>query len=131
MQKPKIVVFTCNWGAYHGLEAAGRQQRQYPVQVRPVRVNCIGRLTPGILLKALAKGARGVLALGCPQGECHYGSGNRQAEETFATAGALAALLGFAETQLQLAYVAAGDGSDFASKVCTFAEKLGATGETS
>ena len=53
MTQPKAVVFTCNWSAYSGMEAAGVERLDYPAQVRPIKVMCLGQLSPGIILKAL------------------------------------------------------------------------------
>jgi len=122
--QPKIVVFTCNWNAYSGLETAGAERREYAAAVRPLKVMCLGRLSAGIILKAFEKGADGVLLLGCPPGECHYEFGNRRAEEVFAEAEEMAALLGLRDEQLQLDWVAAGEGEAFVEKVRAFVEKL-------
>ena len=123
--EPQVIVFTCNWQAYNGLEAAGAGRAHYPASVRPLKVMCLGRLSAGIILKAFEKGADGVLLLGCPPGECHYEFGNRRAEEVFAEAKEMAALLGFRDEQLKLEWLAAGEGMGFAQKVREFVEELG------
>ncbi len=122
--QPKVVVFTCNWNAYSGLETAGEQHLSYATAIRPLKVMCLGRLNPGIILKAFEKGADGVLLLGCPPGECHYEFGNRRAEEVFSEARQMATLLGYGDEQLQLDWVAAGEGEAFAQKVQTFVAGL-------
>lgn len=119
-----IVVLTCNWHAYSGLETAGYQRLSLPAGVRPLKVACLGRLHPGLILKAFARGAGGVLLLGCPPGECHYEFGNRRAEELFATTRSLAYLLGITEERLRLGWVAAGDSDAFARQVRTFAQRM-------
>ncbi len=119
-----VIVFTCNWNAYSGLEAAGVERLSYPAGVYPVKVMCLGRLHPGLILKAFERGASGVLLLGCPPGECHYGFGNRCAEEVFAEAKALAHLLGITEERLRLDWLIAGDGHAFVEKVTAFIEQL-------
>ncbi len=122
----KIIVFTCNWNPYSALEVAAEQGETYSANVYPIRVMCLGRLQPGLVLKALEQGASGVLMLGCPSDECHYGSGNAHAEEVFHKARTLARLLGFCDGQLGLDWVAAGDGHTFAEKVNAFAIAAGA-----
>jgi F420-non-reducing hydrogenase iron-sulfur subunit len=122
--QPKVVVFTCNWNAYSGLETAGSEHLSYPPAIRPLKVMCLGRLSAGIILKALEKGADGVLLLGCPPGECHYEFGNRHAEEAFAEAKGIATLLGYREEQLKLDWVAAGEGETFADQVRRFLADL-------
>jgi F420-non-reducing hydrogenase iron-sulfur subunit len=120
MKDPRVVVFTCNWGAYSGLETAGTERLVYSPAIRPLKVMCLGRLSPGIILKAFEKGADGVLLLGCPPGECHYEFGNRRAEEIFAEARGMATLLGYRDEQLVLDWVAAGEGETFLAKVTGF-----------
>jgi coenzyme F420-reducing hydrogenase delta subunit len=117
----RIIVFTCNWNAYSGLETAGHERLSLPAGVRPVKVMCLGRLHPGLVLKAFELGADGVLMLGCPPGGCRYEFGNSRAEELFEETKALARLLGIGEERLQLDWVAAGDGEAFAEKVRHFA----------
>jgi len=120
----KIIVYTCNWDAYSGLETAGFQGLSYPADVHPIRVMCLGRLHPGLILKAFELGAAGVLMLGCPPGECHYGFGNTRAEELFQETLALARLLGIEKERLKLGWVAAGKGQDFVTQVRQFVEQV-------
>jgi len=124
MSEPKVVVFTCNWNAYSGLESAGAEHRNYPASVRPLKVQCLGRLNPGLILKAFEKGAGGVLLLGCPPGECQYGFGNRRAEEVFEQARDMADLLGIGDEQLRLDWLSAGEGETFVTKVSDFVAAL-------
>ena len=103
---------------------AGYERLSLPAGVRPVKVMCLGRLHPGLVLKAFELGADGVLMLGCPPGECRYEFGNSRAEELFEETKALARLLGIGEERLQLDWVAAGDGEAFAEKVRCFVENV-------
>jgi F420-non-reducing hydrogenase iron-sulfur subunit len=120
----KALVFTCNWGGYSGLEAAGRQQHSYPPEVYPIRVMCLGRVSPGVILRAFELGATGVLLLGCLPEECHYEFGNRRAEEIFGIARDLVRLLGYPLRCLQMDAVAIGDGGTWAEKVRDFMDGL-------
>ena len=120
----KIIIFACNWGAYAGAESAGQEHLAYPPHVRLVRLICLGRLHPGLILRAFELGAAGVLVLGCPPHECHYGVGSDQIEEVFEQARGLAHLLGLDEERLQLDWVSPGDGAAFAQKVETFVRQV-------
>ena len=122
---PKVVVFTCNWNAYSGLETAGVERRSYSSAVHPLKVMCLGQLSSGIILKAFEKGADGVFLLGCPPGECHFEFGNRRAEEIFEEVKGLAALLGYRDEQLQLDWIPAGEGETFVKVVQNFVNGLG------
>ncbi len=118
--EPRVVVFTCNWNAYSALETAGSRRLAYPANVRPIRVMCLGRLHPGLILKAFELGADGVLLLGCPPGECHYEFGNERVEELFQETSAIAHLLGIKDERLKLDSVGAGEGEAFVQKVAEF-----------
>lgn len=124
MTDPKVIVFTCNWNAYSGLETAGAQRISYSPAIHPIRVTCLGQLSPGIILKSFEKGAEGVLMLGCAPDECRYEFGNRKAEGVFAESKKLLALLGYEDKQLELDWVAAGDGTAFVEKVQRFVVEL-------
>jgi coenzyme F420-reducing hydrogenase delta subunit len=106
----KIILFTCNWNAYSGLEAAGAEKISYSPAVYPIRIACLGRITPGIILKAFENGANGVLLLGCCEGECHFELGNKQVAEIVPETKSLLKLLGYNDKQFQLDFVDAGDG---------------------
>ena len=129
MATPKVIVFTCNWNAYSGLETAGVERLSYSPSVYPLKVMCLGQISPGIILKAFEKGADGVLLLGCPAGNCHFEFGNRKVEEVFTAAKGLAAVLGYRDEQLKLDWVAAGEGQVFVEKVQRFVSGLSGSQE--
>ena len=120
MAARKVVLFTCNWNAYSGLETAGAERLAYPVGVYPLKVTCLGQINPGIILKAFENGADGVLMLGCLPDQCHYEFGNRRAEEVYAQAKELVKVLCCSDSQLQLDWVSAGEGQDLVDKVQNF-----------
>ncbi len=109
----KIILYTCNWNAYSGLEAAGAEKNPYSPTVYPIRLACLGRITPGIILKAFENGANGVLLLGCGEGECQFELGNKQVAEIVPETKSLLKLLGYNDKQFQLDFVDAGDGKSF------------------
>jgi coenzyme F420-reducing hydrogenase delta subunit/NAD-dependent dihydropyrimidine dehydrogenase PreA subunit len=119
-QKQIVLVFTCNWNPYSGMETAGVERLSYSARVYPIRVMCLGRLSPGIILKAFERGAYGVLLLGCPQDECRYEFGSRRADDTFAVARDLVRTMGYADQRLKLDRLAAGDGKAWVDKIKTF-----------
>jgi len=74
--EPKIIVFACNWCTYAAADLAGLNHMDYPASVRIIRTPCSGRFDPIWVLRALNRGADGVLLSGCHPGDCHYGTGN-------------------------------------------------------
>jgi len=129
MANHKVILFTCNWNAYSGLETAGLQHLEYSTAIYPLKVMCLGQLSSGIILKAFEMGADGVLLLGCPPGECHFEFGNKHAEQVFAETKDLVALLGHRDEQFKLDWVAAGEGETFVEKVQSFIDGLNGTGK--
>ena len=126
--EPKIVAFLCNWCSYAGADLAGVSRFQYPVNVRVIRVPCSGRVDPMFIVKALQKGADGVLVSGCHPGDCHYISGNLVARRKFALLKNFLRYLGIEPERVQFSWVSASEGNLFASlieKVVNDVKKLG------
>jgi len=111
--KEKIILFTCNWHGFSSLEAAGKRNLVYSPALVPIRISCLGRITPGIIMKAFEGGAAGVCLLGCPEGECRYQNGNQEAAKVFEESRKLLGLLGYNEKLLQYHLISAGDGESF------------------
>jgi coenzyme F420-reducing hydrogenase delta subunit len=43
---------------------AGTIRADYPATIRPIRINCTGRVTPNLIMRAIGKGADGVILSG-------------------------------------------------------------------
>jgi len=126
MAPGKVILLTCNWNAYSGLETAGAERLSYPAGVFPVKVGCLGQVSTGSILKAFENGAEGVLMLGCPPDQCRHEFGARHAEEMYAEARDLLKVLGYSDAQFQLDWVAAGEGGELVNKVQRFVDGLNA-----
>ncbi|MGD8397269.1 MAG: hydrogenase iron-sulfur subunit [Anaerolineae bacterium] len=126
--EPKFVIFTCNWNAHESLQEAGKRHLHYPTGARPLKVDCLGQVSASTVLKALEKGADGVMLIGCIPEECHYEFGSRRAAELFEEVRDLARLLGFREEQLAFHQIGAGEGEALIEKVQQFAARLAASG---
>jgi len=113
------LIFACEWSGYSAAEVAGAQGLSYPASTRLIRLNCTGRLQPGLILKALEQGAAGVMILGCPPGVCHYEQGNERCAAAFDQANALARLLAL-DDRLRLEWIAPDDGARFVQVVGDF-----------
>jgi len=123
--QPCVLIFACEWSGYAAAELAGAQKLSYPAKVRMIRLDCSGRLQPGLILKAFEMGAAGVLVLGCEPKVCHYERGNEQAARAHEQAEAITGLLGLPSTRLQLAWTPPDDGPAFAELVTRFVEGVG------
>jgi len=120
----RLLVFLCNWGGQSGVEAAGMTRLELPSGVRLVRVPCLGRLSPGLLLRALERGAGGILLAGCREDACRYGFGREVAAGVLSQVRALVRLLGLGE-RLAVVDVRPGDGVGFREAVLVAKARFG------
>ncbi|MCK4970354.1 MAG: hydrogenase iron-sulfur subunit [Thermoplasmata archaeon] len=125
--EPRIVAFLCNWCSYAGADLAGISRIQYPPNIRVVRVMCSGRVDPQLVIYTLLEGADGVLALGCHPGDCHYQSGNLEAQEKFEALLKVLRNTGMDE-RFQYEWVSASEGARFAEVVRGFTDHIRSLG---
>jgi Fe-S oxidoreductase/coenzyme F420-reducing hydrogenase delta subunit len=126
--EPNIVAFCCNWCSYAGADLAGVSRMQYPPNARIIRVMCSGRVEPYFVLKSLELGADGVLVTGCHIGDCHYISGNEEAEKRMAVTMEVLDKLGLGRDRMRLEWISASEGQKFASTMKEFTERIRALG---
>ena len=122
--QPRIVAFACNWCSYAGADLAGVSRIQYPPTTRVIRVMCSGRVSPMFILEALRSGADGVLVTGCHLGDCHYISGNVQAEEIITRLKRVVHILGLEEERLKLKWISTSEGVIFARTIAETVDEL-------
>jgi len=126
--EPRIVGFLCNWCSYAGADLAGVSRISYPTNIRIIRLMCSGRVDPAIVLETLAQGADGVMVMGCHIGDCHYITGNLQAEPKINMLKKLLARTGLEVGRLRLEWVSASEGGRFAELVKDFVNQIKALG---
>ncbi len=117
-----IVVFACNWDGLSCIETAAHKRLTFPAQVKIVRVSCLSRVHPGLMLKAFELGAKGVMLLGCDSRSCHFGIEEEFVERNVGKAGEILQLLGMAPEKLALVRLNHGDEVGFIRKVNEFTE---------
>ncbi len=122
--EPKILSFLCNWCAYAGADLAGISRFQYPPNTRVIRVMCSGRVDPSFIPRAFLAGFDGVMVLGCHPGDCHYLTGNYQAERKMTLTRKLLDMAAIGSERLLLDWVSAGEGERFSQVVRQFIEKI-------
>jgi len=121
--EPKILGFLCNWCSYAGADLAGVSRIQYPTNVRVIRVMCSGRIDPVFIAEAFINGIDGVLVLGCHLGDCHYISGNYEAELKMKMVSKSLSMINFSD-RIRLDWVSAAEGNRFAQIVSDFTEHI-------
>ena len=124
----KIIAFLCwKWG-YGAGDMAGTIRAQYPATIRPIRVNCTGRVTPSLMMRAIGKGADGVLISGWYPGECDFETGNLVAKRNVDYVKDILNSMGISPERIQMFYCSAAEGQRFQQEVTRISEiieKLG------
>ncbi|MFN2148412.1 MAG: hydrogenase iron-sulfur subunit [Anaerolineales bacterium] len=117
----KCIVFTCNWCSYAGADLAGIEKRQYPPSARVIRTMCSARFEESFIERAFELGAGAVLVTGCRLTEtgsdCHYNYANRLTEKRFNHWQRKFERKGISTDRLQLRWISAAEGKEFAEKI--------------
>lgn len=117
----KCLVFTCNWCSYAGADLAGIEKRQYPTSSRIIRTMCSARFEEDFVARSFDQGAGAVLITGCrltdTGSDCHYNYANRLTLKRFKHWQRKFERKGISADRLQLAWVSAAEGKEFAEKI--------------
>jgi heterodisulfide reductase subunit A len=117
----KCLVFTCNWCSYAGADLAGIEKRQYPASSRVIRTMCSARFEEEFISHSFEQGAGAVLVTGCRLTEtgsdCHYNNANQLTWKRFQYWQKKMARKGIEAERLQLRWISAAEGKEFAEKM--------------
>ena len=86
----------------------------YPTNIKIIRVPCTGKVDILHILRAFEKGADGVYAVGCMEGECHYNSGNLRARKRIEQAKKILDTIGVGGERVQMRNLSSAEGPRFA-----------------
>ncbi len=114
---PKIVCFMCNW-------TFCEEEMRFPYNVNVIRVMCVGRMDPALVLETFANGAEGVLLVGCKSPDCHFVDGNLHAERAVKMLKKLLALVGLEPERLKLLLVSPLEDRSFSHYAKGFSEEV-------
>jgi coenzyme F420-reducing hydrogenase delta subunit len=126
--QPRITAFVCNWCTYTGADLAGTSRMQMSPHVRIIRLPCTGRIDPLFIIKAIERGADGVIVSGCHPADCHYGEGNYHARRRFALFRDLVEFVGIDPRRIVFSWVSASEGAkwrDVVEETTATIRKLG------
>jgi F420-non-reducing hydrogenase iron-sulfur subunit len=126
--EPVILGFTCNWCSYRAADLAGTARTKYPPNVRLVRLMCSGRMEPEFVLRALAKGADGVVMTGCWPEDCHYRIQSVKALRRFLLLRRMLGEMGVEPGRLQRFSASAAEGQRMADELTRVVEEVRALG---
>jgi F420-non-reducing hydrogenase iron-sulfur subunit len=107
---PKIVAFCCDQSGYPAADTAGMLKRRLPKNVEIVRVPCAGRIETIYLLKALEKGADGVLVFACHEENCQFLTGNLRAKSRLSHGHRMLEKIGLEKERLEICHLATHSG---------------------
>ena len=85
---------------------------------------CSGMVSPDLVVRALSKGADGVLVLGCHLGECHYMEGNFNAAKRMAVIKNLLAFTGNDPARLRVEWVSSAEAPKLVEIVTDFSNQI-------
>jgi coenzyme F420-reducing hydrogenase delta subunit len=126
--EPKILGLLCNWCSYAASDLAGISRIQLPPTMRIIRVMCTGSIDPSMVFEAYENGIDGVIVMGCHPGDCHYLSGNYNAEKKVKMLKLLLTKTDIETERLHLEWVSAAEGPKFAEVVKEFTSKIASLG---
>jgi coenzyme F420-reducing hydrogenase delta subunit len=123
---PGIAVYICHRCIPDGVRFP-RQWTQEGVHVQVHELPCGGKTEAQYLFHAMEAGARGLLVITCPKGECHLAQGNYRAEVRVGTVQRLLTEIGMEPERALLARCAPGDDldglvRDAVSRICALGE---------
>jgi len=128
--RPKIVGFICNWSLPPEVDLTSTSTVYRHPKISIVRVMCVGRIDPSIVLETFANGADGVLVVGCHPPDCHYIEGNLQAERNVKMLKKLISRTGLEPERLRLDWAYASEIGRFAKIVNDFRNHVTALGQS-
>jgi coenzyme F420-reducing hydrogenase delta subunit len=99
---PKIIAFCCDQSGYAAADMAGMLKLRLPKNVEIVRVPCAGRIETIYLLKALEKGADGILVFACYEENCQFLWGNLRARGRLSYAHRMLEKIGLEKGRLEI-----------------------------
>ena len=121
---PKIVAFCCDQSGYPAADMAGTLKRTLPKNIEIVRVPCAGRIETIYFLKALEKGADGVLVFACYEENCQFLRGNLRAKGRLSYAHRMLEKIGIEKERLEICHLATNSGAKLAEALRRKSEEL-------
>ena len=97
---------------------------QYPSDIKIILVPCTGKIDLIHILHAFEKGADGVYAVGCMEGDCHYSSGNLRARKRMEQAQKILDTIGVGGERAQMFNLSSSEGPRFAQIAVEMDERI-------
>src|SRR4030066_1514013 len=127
---PKIIAFCCDQSGYPAADMGGTLKLKFPKNVEIVRVPCAGRIETIYLLKALEKGADGVLIFACYEENCQFLRGNLRTQSRLSYAHRMLEGIGLEKERVEICHLATNSGVKFVETLRRKSEQLKKIGPT-
>ena len=124
----RVVAFCCHYCAYAAADLAGALRLQSPPSVRVVKLPCTGKVDVPLLLRAIERGADGVMVAGCLEGDCHYQRGNLNARRCVERTQRLLEQIGLEPERVRMFNMSSGMGQAWADAVAEMDTQIEALG---
>jgi len=121
---PRVVVFSCHWCSYTAADTAGLKRMAMDPHFCVLRTMCSARVDPEWVLKALSKGADGVLVLAGHPGRCHYEIGNLRTRKRMTLLHKYLEQMGFDPARFHIAYVDSEEVEGYVNEVNSYVAKV-------
>lgn len=128
MFMPRIIGFVCNFGLSREVDIPKTIKIRGHAKIQIIRVMCVGRIDPVIVIETFVQGADGVLIVGCHPPDCHFVDGNLQAERKIKMLQKLILRTGFEPERIRLEWVYTSEIERFATIVNDFRIQIAALG---
>ncbi|MCP4683630.1 MAG: hydrogenase iron-sulfur subunit [Desulfobacterales bacterium] len=96
----------------------------YPTNIKIIRVPCTGKVDVLHILRAFEKGADGVYAVGCMEGDCHFNQGNFRAKKRVEQAKKILDTIGIGGDRVEMYNLSSSEGPLFAKFAKEMDEKI-------
>jgi coenzyme F420-reducing hydrogenase delta subunit len=115
----------CKWHPLTAIENALKDGFRYDAETVVLPVTCTGLVKVSYLLKLFAKGMRGVLVLGCDEGDCRYYNGSARCARIVEETREILDLAGIAPDRLQFHAIAESGGREAKRVLKGFLKQFG------
>jgi coenzyme F420-reducing hydrogenase delta subunit len=126
--EPQIIAFCCQYCAQKAAVLAGSSGLEYPPNVKIIKLPCTGRIDAIHILRALERGADGLLVIGCMEGECQFHRGNIIARKRVVFVKDILKQIGIEPDRVEMRNLSAHMGKRFADIASDFTAKIKSMG---
>ncbi len=122
-KKRRVSLFLCDW-AVNPNRISDETLFNFAADLNLVKVKCVSRVDPTVVLEAFIQGLDGVAILGCHPGDCHFITGNYYTEKRVAMIKNIFQILEISPERLFVDWISPVDVERLAELLRGFTEKV-------